>query len=64
MSKQTKIDESWPEDVKDFMTRHSSTWATKTDSYGNVTTYTTPDFVPPEDGVLTPTVRENTPGTL
>lgn len=53
-----KVDDSWPEDVKDFMIRNDSTWATKTDSDGNVASYMTPDFTPPADGVVRPTARE------
>ncbi len=56
------IPEDAPEDVKSFMVRNGSTWATKTDQFGMTRTYFSTKFKMPEDGVLTPTVQE--PGGL
>lgn len=65
MSKAPRVPENAPDDVKEFMARNASTWATRTNEFGQITTYFSPDFEMPEDPVLTPTVSEpGSPGTL
>jgi hypothetical protein len=54
-----EIDPSWPAEIQSGFADHPDcTWITRTDSYGNATTYTTDKFETPTDGVLRPDWKE------
>ncbi len=51
MSKQ-RIQEDWPDDVKDYFARYpGSTMLVKTSQFGDTTVFKTRDYKPPADGV-------------
>lgn len=59
------LPEDAPDEIKEFMLRNNSTWASATNGLtGQTTVYLADDFVMPAGGVLTPEVTEYAPGAI